>query len=236
MTGLPIRCTAGVAAVAGVLLAGCGGHDTGPAGISGAPPSEPAAVSPAAEPPGGYDISRIATLADAFPAGYTVTELPRTTLTQEQADSAGGLGGSFPMTFDPPYCNTMLKAPHVVAGSQSQGLLAAGPQQITVMVAQSAEPNSDTLLGGGCDHVTVKIADMGQGSMDRLPGPEIPGVITAGVQAHIDMSMGGAGQSIDRTVFFAGLSDKTGIMVMGESDPKLLADLLVKGVDALRGS
>jgi hypothetical protein len=216
-------------------LTSCGSNSpkaNGPQSTPSATKVPPATVL--AEPPGGYDIGRIANLATQLPPGFTVTQIPRTTLTKEQADSIAGLSKQFAFTFDPAHCNTVLKPAGVDAGSVSQGLVAHGPQEVTVVAAQSPQAIPDTVVGAGCSHVTFKSQDTAQGTADRLPGPAIDGASTSAVKVHLDFATPTFSKSIDRLTFFAALSDKTAVVVDGESNPQLLADLLVKAVAAIR--
>ncbi|WIM87347.1 DUF5642 family protein [Candidatus Mycobacterium wuenschmannii] len=224
----------GVAMLAVATLASCSSKTPKPS----SPPSTPSAAKTTttkpAEPPGGYDIGRIANLANQLPPGFTTTEIPRTTLTKEQADSAAGLEKQFAFTFDPPQCNTMLKPTGVEAGSESQGLQAQGPQQLMIMAVRTAQPLPDTILGAGCDRVAFSSQEGARGTAERLGGPAIDGVTTAAVKVHLDFAVADFSKTIDRLSYFALLGDKTAVLIDGEKDPQLLEDLLVKAVAAIR--
>jgi hypothetical protein len=134
------RVAVGLLVVTALGLSGCtsGGQPHSSSSGTSSTKARPAAVP--TNPPGEYDISRIDQLANQFPPGYSVTPIPRRTLTQEEADNFGDAFKKFGMTFDPPQCNAALKSVHVVAGSQLQGLNATGPQDIAVIAAQSPQP------------------------------------------------------------------------------------------------
>lgn len=215
-------------ALTAAATAGCGsgGHDAIPG------PADTGDTSDTS-----YDITRIGTVADAFPPGFTVTEIPLTTLTEEQAAGLGGISDTLSsLTFDPPECNGMLKSPHVVAGGRTQGVLAEGPQEITVMAAESADAGADAALRTGCDHVTIRSPGLAEGTIDRIPSPDIDGVTTAGLRSHLDVTLGEHTQTLGRIAFLAPLDERTAVMVLGAADPALLSDLLVQGVAAVRGA
>lgn len=225
----------GLVMLAVAALTSCGSNSpkaNGPHSTSSTANPPPKAL---VEPPGGYDIGRIANLANQFPPGFTVTPVPRTTLTKEQADSVAGLSKQFAFTFDPPQCNTVLKPAGVEAGAVSQGLLAHGPQtEVTVIATQTSQPIPDTVVGAGCSHVAFKSQDTARGTADVLAGPAIDGASTSAVKVHLDFATPGFSKSIDRLTYVAALSGKTAVVVDSESNPQLLADLLVKAVAVIR--
>jgi hypothetical protein len=222
------------AVTVGVGLAGCGsGGQSHPSSSAASTSATSATVSN--EPSGGYDISRISALANQFPPGFTTTPIPRTTLTQQQADSFAGLAKQFPFTFDPPTCAALLKRPHILAGTELQGLVATGPQRITVVAAQSPQPIENNLGSDACNHVTFNAPGSAQGTADRIPGPSIDGVPTVGIKLHLDITLPSLSKSMDQYLYLAVLSNKTGVDLEGESDTQLLESLLVKAVTAIRG-
>lgn len=225
----------GVAMLAAAAVTSCG--PGGPK--ANGPHSTSSTAKPSstvlAEPPGGYDIGRITNLANQLPPGFTVTQIPRTTLTKEQADSIAGLSKQFAFTFDPPQCNTLLKQSGVEAGAVTQGLLAHGPQiEVTITATQAAQAIPNPAMGGGCSHVAFTSQDTARGTADVMGGPAIDGASTSAVKVHLDFATPEFSKTIDRLTYAAVLSDKTAVVVDGESNPQLLVDLLVKAVAALR--
>ena len=194
-----------------------------------------------AEPPGGYDISRIAALANDFPPGYTVTPIPRTVLTQKMVDDANGFVGAGKPLFDPPQC-AMQHRGNLVEGAVMQGVTAHGPtglpgralpQFVMVLATHTEQPIHASKPAPGCDHVSVTM-DGANGTDERVSGPTITGVPTEGVKTHW-VSAPITGQPEDTYIYIALLSNKTLIQVTGKNDPQLLQDLLVKAVSAIRG-
>lgn len=206
---------------------------SGTSSASGQPAAGPAKSA------GGYDISRIAQLANQFPAGFSVTPIPRTTLTQEQADNFGDMVTKLGIVIDPPQCEALMKSVRLIGGSQLQGLRGSGPQEITVIAMQFPQPTP--LPGGGdnCGHITVTAPGV-DGTADRLPAPAISGATTTGVKEHLNITTAGVSQTMDQYMYIAMLGDKTGVSVTsqsdkGPSDTQPLEKLLVKGVAAVRG-
>lgn len=230
--------TAGLVLVAAVGSAvGCSSRDNG--STTASPPMSVSATTraAAAEPPEGYDISRIGAVQDSLPAGYDAIAIPAVTLSQEQLDAPGigGLSSAPPATVDPPACAATLKPLGAVGvGGQSQGFFATkGPGTVVVMAARAQHPFATQIDQPGCDHVTVDSPDGTNGTVDRIPAPDIPGVQTVGAQAHITLS--GAGSTTDEYTFTAALGDHTLAVVQGDTDPGLLRDILTKAVAALQG-
>jgi hypothetical protein len=206
-------------------------------GVSGCSSGGQSATGPG-NPSGGYDISRIDQLANQFPSDFTVTPIPQTTLTQEQADNFGDMFKKFGMTIDPPQCETTLKTFRAVANTQLQGLAAKGPQDITVIAMQA--PQAFPPSGGdNCSHITLSASGI-QGTADRIPGPAISGATTLGIKEHVNVTISSNSKTLDMYMYIATFGDKTGVAVTsqsdkGQSDTKLLDGLLVKGVAAVRG-
>jgi hypothetical protein len=190
-------------------------------------------------PAGNYDISRITQLDSQFPPGYSVSPIPRKTLTQQEADDFGGMLKKFGFTVDPPQCSSALKQLQVVGGTQLQGLSAKGPQEVAVVAVQAPTPISAAPSGDSCGHITF-MSDFGHGTADRLPGPAISGATTVGVKMHVDIALPGASKTMDQQIYLASLGDRTAITVTGQSetgksDTQLLEALLIKAVTAVRG-
>jgi Domain of unknown function (DUF5642) len=228
------RVAVGFLVVTTLGLPGCASGGQPHTSSSPSAKAQPAAVP--TKPSGEYDISRIAQLANQFPPGYSVTPIPRRTLSQDEADNFGGQFKKFGMTVDPPQCNAALKSVHVVAGSQLQGLSATGPQDIAVIGAQSPQPKPSSPVIEGCDHIVLTAPGKETGTADILPGPAISGVTTNGMKMHLDITLpDGASKTMDLLMYMAALGDKTAVTVTGQSDTQLLEALLVKAVTAVRG-
>ena len=221
-----------------VIVVVNGGSKSSTSSISG-PQSAPA------EPPAGYDLSRIAAVANDFPPGFTVTPIPRTVVTQQMVDASTGLGGAGKPVYNPPQC---ARQPTEIAGAVMQGVTAQGPiglpggalpQFVMVFATHSEQPLPASMSAAptGCDHVSVTINDGSgaNGTDEIVSGPTITGVPTLGQKTHW-ASAPITGQPDDSYIYLAELSDKTQIAVTGNrTDPQLLQDLLVKAVSAIRG-
>jgi hypothetical protein len=179
-----------------------------------------------------HDISRIHSLEKSFPPGYTVKRDPSTTMTKEEAEFFGVFSSN--VTFDPPNCKKSA-APLPAVGATTEGLTAEeGEQTIGVGGLQFSEPAPFTPAPAGCDHVTFSASGV-KGTADRLPAPAIEGVTTVGTKNHIEITVGGNLNVTDAVIYYAQLSDQTAVIVVGTTDSQLLKDLLVKGVNAVRG-
>lgn len=233
------RCvTAGLVLTAVVVsAAGCSsGGDRG----STTPPAASSTTThttTATAPPNEYDISRIGAMQASLPAGFDATSIPRATLSQEQIDApgVGGLSSAPPATVDPPACAATLKPLGAVGvGGDSEGFIATtGPHIIVVMAARAPHPFTTPIDQIGCEHVSVTSPDGISGTVDRIPGPDIPGAKTVGAQAHLTMP--GADSITDEYTFTATLGDRTVAVVQGDTDPALLRDILTKAVATLQG-
>jgi Domain of unknown function (DUF5642) len=233
------RVAVGLLVVTTLGLSGCGSGGQPNGSSSGTPSANPQPAAAPTNPPGEYDISRIAQLANQFPSGYSVTPIPRTTLTQQQADNFGDMIKKFGFTIDPPRCEAMLNSLHLIAGTEMQGLAAKGPQEIMVVAMQVPQPLP---LGGdySCRHIAISAPSGVQGTADRLPGPAISGATVVGVKEHLNITASGDSKTIDQYMYVATLGDKTAATVSGQSDKGEfdsgpLETLLVKAVTALRG-
>jgi hypothetical protein len=229
------RVAVGMLVVMPFGLSGCSSGAQPHSSSSGAPSTDAQPAAVPKEPPGGYDISRIAQLSNQFPPGYSVTPIGPITLTQEQADLFIGFTKKLGSTFDPPQCAEALKHPMVLAGSKVQGLAAHGPQEIMVAMAQTAQPIPTFVPVDACKHVTFNEPGKLQGTVDHLPAPTIDGVTTICLKVHLDITESGISKTIDQYQYQAALSDQTGVEVTGQSDTQLLEGLLTKAVTAVRG-
>jgi hypothetical protein len=229
-----------VALAAGVGLAGCGSgsqpsSSSSSSQSSSAPSASPTPLALPAEPPGGYDISRIAQLANEFPPDFKVSPIGPITLTQEQADRLVGAMKKVGSTANPPQCAVALKQPNVLAGSKVQGFAARGPQELMVAAAHAAQPVPTYVPVDACKHMTFNEPGKLQGTVDHLPSPPIDGVTVIVLKVHLEVTEGGESKTVDQYQYQAPLSDQTGIEVMGESDPQMLEGLLTKAITAVRG-
>ncbi|WP_071287019.1 DUF5642 family protein [Mycolicibacterium llatzerense] len=210
----PVVVLSGVA-----LIAGCGGSD----GKSGT--SQAAAK---------YDISKVGGVKSSLPAGYDPMDLEQDTVTQEKLDApgVGALTTTPPSVVTPAECASLLKplAPAGV-GAKAEGFVGSNQEGHTIIVvAAEAAKNAGELGHAGCDHITVDTTDGVTATVDRVPGPDIAGAKTMGVQAHISAN----GKSIEEATYTAVMGDKTVAVVQADIDPQVAKDLLVKVVAALK--
>jgi uncharacterized protein DUF5642 len=220
-----------IAVTAGSALAGCESKNK-----SGEPTqsTSSSAATPAAQAPGGFDISRIAQLEKQFPPDSEVTPIPHTTVNQEEADRLAGMRKEF--VYDPPQCGALLsKSAHLGAGSQIQGMAARKPPQIVILAVESPAAVTDPPEVAGCDRVTFTVPDKVKGTAERIPGPPIAGIKTTGTKTHMDLTTPEGPKSEDETTFRAELSDRVEVAVGGKADPARLEDLLNQAVIAVRG-
>lgn len=201
------------------LIAGCGGSD----GKSG--DSKAAAK---------YDISKVGNAKSSLPAGYDPLDLEQDTVTQEKLDApgVGALTTTPPSVVTPAECASMLKplAPAGV-GAKTTGFIGNNQEARTIIVvAAEAEKNVGELGHPGCDHITVDTTEGVTATVERVPGPDIAGAKTMGVQAHITAN----GKSIEETTYTAVLNDKTVAVVQADVDPQVAKDILVKAVAAMK--
>jgi Domain of unknown function (DUF5642) len=212
-----------LAVTSGVGLTGCG-----------RPGSGAMAASAPSEPPGGYDISRIADLADDFPPGFTVAPISHRAVTQQMVDNRDGLAGRLKPLVSPPQCAPATQL-NLVVGEQTESLNADGPQHVTVMATQSAQVNPASVVPVGCDQLSLTINDVSgaRGTEQRVSSPTIADIPTYGFMIHWETApiIGGPR---DLYKYGAILSDRTVVGVQGESDPTLLQKLLVDAVAAIR--
>ena len=101
---------------------------------------------------------------------------------------------------------------------------------LVVMAAQSDHPAAE-ITRAGCEHITVTSPDGVSATVEQVPGPDIAGVKTAGLQAHVSTG----GRTTDEVTYTAALGDRTIVVVQGDVDPPVAADVLGKAVTALRG-
>lgn len=218
-------------------LAGCGSGGKPQDSSSSSPTFDPFATSTAvsAGPPSGYDISRIAQLANAFPPDFTVEPIGPMTLTQEQAEGFAGMIKKLASTFKPPHCAEALQHPTAIAGGVMQGFAAHGPQEIVVAAAQSPQPVPVVVPPESCKHVTFNEPGKAQGSVDHIAALPIAGATVVGLKVHTEITEPGESKTVDRYQYQASLSDRVAVMLSGASDPPLLEGILAKAVAAVRG-
>ncbi|MDR3664304.1 MAG: DUF5642 family protein [Mycobacterium sp.] len=206
-----------VVASSAVLIAGCGG--------SGSKPGEAAAK---------YDITRVGAVKSSLPAGFDQFDIPKGTVTQDKLDApgVGGLTTTPPAAVNPPECASMIKplAPAGV-GAETEGFVGSQDAHTIVVMAAKAAKTVGELGHSGCDHITVDSPDGISATVDRIPGPDIPGAQTMGVQAHITANA----KNTQETTYTAVMGDRTVAVVQADIDPQVAKDLLGKVVAALKG-
>jgi hypothetical protein len=217
--------------VGATVVVGCGTHDK--ASTSGAAPSAASATSSSPAAPANYDISRIGAVKEAL-SGYDAMDLPVDTVEQKQLDApgVGALSTAPPSVVTPAECAVLLKplAP-VGVGARAQGLMAdKSPHTIVVMAAQSDKPATE-IGRAGCEHITITAPDGVNASIDQVPGPDIPGVKTVGLRAHVITP----DRTTDESTYTAALGDRTIVVVQGDVDQAMAAAVLGKAATALRG-
>jgi len=202
------------------LIAGCGGSD----GKSGS----------AGEAAAKYDISKVSGAKSSLPPGYDPMDLEADTVTQEKLDApgVGALSTTPPSVVTPAECAALLKplAPAGV-GAKTMGFVGSNQDGHTVIVMAAEAASTVGELGHpGCDHITVDSTDGATATVERVPGPDIAGAKTMGVQAHITAN----GKAIEESTYTAVLGDKTVAVVQVDVDPQVAKDLLVKAVAATK--
>lgn len=216
----------------GATLAGCG------ASTEVAPAGSVVSQQPAAEPsPAPYDISRVDAIKDDFPAGFTVQAHPAKTLGEQ--DIGGSAVAAFTdATVEPPQCRSVVIPPYVdpKAGTEAAGVIGQGDQgNMYVVALRSPNPIAAGDDPAGCNRISLSGSPEATGTVERIPAPAIAGATTTGVK----LSVADPEEDPDY-LYTAALDDRTSIVVMGSAgdqlDPqRLMSDLLVKAVDAVRG-
>ncbi|ORA65706.1 hypothetical protein BST26_18390 [Mycolicibacterium insubricum] len=214
------------AVISGATTAGCGGEP-------GAAPTT-SAVANSGEPDGGYDVGRLTSATGIFPDGVKVTQMPKETLSREQADQRAGLYGSIPMTYDPPDCRALADPFQMSEGSEVAGIRSAQPPSIVVMASRAKIGDPDWVVGPECQKVNVTSPQgVSKAGYERIPGPAIDGVTTLGTRAQLQS--GGGSETRTLYTFVAVLSPQTSVMIQGSENPDQLKAMLVKSVAAIRG-
>jgi hypothetical protein len=203
----------------------CGGtHAAQPTGSTTAQPAQ-------------YDISRVNSVKNDVPAGFTASPGPVMTLTRDDVDNARVIPFT-QATYAPPQCRALIIPTYVepVVGARAAILSAEGARgEIFVAAMQLPHPVEVSPPPTGCGHVAMSGSEESSGTAESVPAPRIEGVTTIGVKLKpaLDKSPGGY-------VFTAAIGNQTSVAVMGGTDPdlhpqQLLSDLLVKAVAAVRG-
>ncbi|WP_085130731.1 DUF5642 family protein [Mycolicibacter engbaekii] len=216
----------------GLTLAGCATNaEVAPAG-SAAP--QPAAAQPAAPR---YDVSRIDAVANDFPEGFTAQAHPAKTLAQSDID--GSAVAAFTQAqVDPPQCRSVVIPRYVdpKAGTEAAGVIGQGDQgNMYVVALRSPDSVTPEAAPAGCDRIALSGSPQATGTVERIPAPDIGGVTTTGVKLTV------ADPEDDPDYLYtAALDDHTSVVVMGSADEqldpqRLMSDLLVKAVTAVRG-
>lgn len=216
---------------AGVTLAGCGQSAEVPSAGSAATPQPAASAAPQ------YDISRVDAVKDDFPAGFTAQAHPAKTL-GEQDIAGSGVAAFTDAQVDPPQCRSVVIPPYVdpKLGTDAAGVIAQGDQGNMYVVALKAPaPVAAGENPAGCDRVALSGSPQATGTVERIPAPDIAGATTTGARLTVADP-----QEDPDYLYTAALDDRTSIVVMGSADTaldpqRLMADLLVKAVSAVRG-
>jgi hypothetical protein len=212
--------------------AGCGtSAEVAPAGPAAAPP--PAAQST----PAPYDISKVDAVVDDFPQGFSPQAHPAKTL--EQSDIGGSAVAAFTgAQFDPPQCRSVVIPPYAdpTVGTEAAGVIGQGDRGSMYVVAlRSPHPVAAEPDPPGCDRISLSGSPEATGTVERIAAPAVGGVRTTGVRLTV------ADSADDPDYLFtAALDDSTSVVVMGSADQqldpqRLMSDLLVKAVSAVRG-
>lgn len=213
----------------GATLAGCGHSTEAASAGSVAPLPPPAAAS--------YDISRVDAVKDDFPAGFTAEAHPAKTLGED--DIAGsGVTAFTEAQVDPPQCRSVVIPPYAdpKVGAQAAGVIAQGEQgNMYVIGLRSPEPVAVGNDPGGCDRISLSGSPQATGTVERIAAPDIAGATTTGAR----LRAGDPTEDPDY-LYTAALDEQTSIVVMGSADEqldpqRLMSDLLVKAVSAVRG-
>lgn len=215
------------------FIVGCGAHDDGK---TAPPTSAGSATSAAAAPAKNVDIARIGTVQSSLPAGYDAIPLPPKTITQEQLDAPGiaALSADPPAVVDPAACAIALKPLGAVGvGGTAEGFVGSKDASTIVVMAATAKDKAGKISQAGCDHFTVTSPHGPNGTIDRIPGPDIAGVETVGAKAHVDAQ--GLPVPTEEYTFTAAVGDRTILVVQGDSDPDGLKKILEKAVAAVQG-
>ncbi|MBA0048867.1 DUF5642 family protein [Mycobacterium sp. NPDC050853] len=231
----------GTVVLTGGLLLACSNNDKKDesAGSSASSATSTAAAA------SGIDIAKIDTIKDQFPAGYTATVQPKTTVTQQMLDQMKGVFEQ--ATFTPQACaDKMLGAMPKVTGTSMQGVTGtkggdpANPMSKNMIIAAAIETVNaipEDTSGGECDKFTLSLAGMAEGTGEKIEAPAIDGVKTTGTATSIKVSAPGMEQSMEQTTYSAQLDDHHAVTVsgMGDIDRNDLSDVFVKAVNAVKG-
>lgn len=217
----------------GFTIAGCG-HSTNLAPVDSVVPPSPAAQTSEAAP---YDISRVDAVKDDFPAGFTAQANPAKTLEQPDIDGSGIVAFT-DARVDPPQCRSVVIPPYVdpTVGTRAAGVIAQGDQgNMYVVALQSPNPVAVADDPAGCGRISLSGSAQATGNVERIPAPGIAGVTTTGVKLTVDEP-----EADPDYLYTAALDDRTSVVVMGSADAtldpqRLMSDLLVKAVSAVRG-
>ncbi len=202
-------------------------------------PAGPAAVPPPAgqSSPEPYDISRVGAVVDDFPQGFSPQAHPAKTL--GPADLGGSAVAAFTgAQFDPPQCRSVVIPPYAdpTVGTEAVGVIGQGDQGSMYVVAlRSPHPVAAEPDPAGCDRISLSGSPEATGTVERIAAPAVGGVRTTGVKLTVMDSAEGPDY-----LFTAALDDSTSVVVMGSADQqldpqRLMSDLLVKAVSAVRG-
>lgn len=211
--------------VAGLSLTGCSPSQTGP---------ENAPVQPSAAHSDEIDLARLSQLADDFPPGLKPEPLPGPSKVGAQYEDQVGDTVSYgkPLSVEPPECRALLKPVTARPGAETMGIGAGGPQPPALVVGADAPVEVPTPLPSkGCDRMTfVAEGALPDGSVERLPAPDIEDAIAYGLKVIYDTGV--------EYFYIAILDGSTYVVVRARMTPDfqpepLLPDLLKKAVTAI---
>lgn len=226
--GLALLAALGV----GATLAGCGtSAEVTPAGPVASQP-------PAAEPsPAPYDISRVDAVSNDFPQGFTPQAHPAKTLGQSDIDGSA-VAAFTDAQVDPPQCRSVVIPPYVdptvgteaagVIGQETRATCTSSPCGRRILLRLSL--NRRAVTGSRCP---VRRRRPGPWSVSRHP-PFLSATTTG-----VKLSVADPEEDPDY-LYTAALDQRTSVVVMGSADAqldpqRLMSDLLVKAVSAVRG-
>jgi hypothetical protein len=186
-----------------------------------------------------YDLSRLAELEDDVPPDFVPWNSKVLKLQQVWVAGVGSVVSSGkPYTVDPPQCSVLLKPVDGVAGADTIGIRADGPEKRSIAVGADMPVTVPAEIPAtGCDRMSYKVPDDDYprtGTAERIPPPTIDGASTFALKITTDGFP-------DPEYFYAAiLDDHVYVDVEARLAPDfetqpLLPDLLVKAVAAIRG-
>jgi Domain of unknown function (DUF5642) len=191
-----------------------------------------------AQPVRDYDISKLSTLQDEFPAGIRrVRATPMATL-GPGLDKFFNLGFGDVVTVDPPNCQSLLQPVRPPRGARFMTVNGFGAGLIMVGAVKSLEPLPDITAPAGCEHVEVTQKKAGHeidSTVTTIRAPAIEGVTTTGRKDKTSVG------NTTSYIFAGSLSKTVAVVVEGllPRDPQAedtLREVLTKAVNAVRAN